>query len=153
MAPSMECVWVEVTADGKIRSTHRLALGSHKTGAEVFFGQDSQSKGQWTYINPPGWAGFILVEFAASRKDIPKRRHALQQNGPNEFLLMPPNHPMYKESLWSSKSVPHFNENRIMMIVIAIERLWGDMKMSDKSDKSVSDKSDKSGNAGSDTYS
>ena len=116
---------------GRLRSAHPMRLEPTAEGAHVYFGQDNVSKGRWFYIEGFFYkdrvydGGFMMIEFAASRNpNVPKRRHALKRGTQDgEFILLPSDHPIYHQGLWSPASVVHKNGDTCALKVIDIDHI------------------------------
>ena len=91
-------------------------------GSGVLFGQDADNKGSWTY---DGNVGLLLVCFAASRNNIPLRRHALKMVDKKTFVLLSADHDVYNEEhIWPNGSVTHRNQDDIVMLRVDLSAIF-----------------------------
>ena len=96
-------------------------------GSGVLFGQDADSKGSWSYDES---VGVMFVCFAASRNNVPLRRHALKMADDKTFVLLPADHDVYNEEhIWPTASVTHLN--RVVRNLLGTDREHSEQDQAD----------------------
>ena len=97
----MEVAWVCYSGDS-VDTIHPFQLNSHSTGGECIFGKCIPN-GRWHYIEQDK---VFLIEFKASWKPLPFRRHVFSLRTDGSYLLYEANDPIYQnEELWMPGSL------------------------------------------------
>ena len=116
----MEFAWCEFrkVREGNskfVKSIHRLKLFPQADEGKVKFNW-SEPGGRWTY---DAGCKLMYIEFNGCRNvDEPVRRHALRDRGDGSFQLIPYEDEIYRtEGLWSSNSVPHYNDSNCHIVM------------------------------------
>ena len=116
-----EFVWCEFAGrhePGKVfaKSMNRIKLFPQAEGGKIKFNWEEPA-GWWLYHEEKK---LMLIEFKSSYETIPDRRHALLERDDGSFQLLPFNDKVYyNDGFWSAGTVPHKNENCIIMQKIA----------------------------------
>ena len=119
--PGMEFVWVEFTPNEEgmlyIKTTNRIKLFRQADGGMIKFNGEKPG-GSWRYDVTQK---MMFVEFVSSFKaQQPDRRQDLLERNDGSFQLLPYSHEVYSHNaFWSENTVPHMNENYIIMQKIA----------------------------------